>query len=219
MANDDYRPKQSPFNIIRVGHLPFGVSAKEISMMFEPFGTIQNLYLKRRVARDSQELLKNPFVILIFDNPESVNHIMASRPLYMGDCLLFIRRFMPITPQYPNDGFFAVRKILVRVPSTEENDQILPDDQTIVEYLSIVHGNILYFERLDDKTVLIQFDDYDPVDLCCLLRPHFINEQAIEIEKCSDEKQVRDQIESKRKYWKEIIISFECFFVFICLFI
>lgn len=215
MANDNYRPKESPFHIVRVGHLPFGVSAREISMAFEPFGIIKNLYLKRRIAKNSEVLLDNPFVILVFDNPECVNQIMASRPFYIRDCLLFVRRFMPITPEYPDDAFLTVRKIVVRVPSAE-NDSILPDDQTIVDYLSVVNGTIVFFERLDDRTVLIQFDDYDPVDRCCLMRPHFINDQLIEIEKCSDENQVRYRIECQRKYWKEMIISFE---TYVCIYL
>lgn len=209
MANDDPRPKEPAFNMIRVGNLPFGVSAREISSLFERFGTIKRLHLKRRVAKDSEELLRNPFVILIFDRAECVDEIMASRPFYIGDSLLFIRRFMPITPEYPADAFLTVRKILVRTPS-EENDQILPDDQTIVEYLSsVTNGNIVFFERLDDRTVLVQFDDYDPVDLCCLLRPHFMNNQPVEIEKCRDEQQVRQRIESERKYPQKSILSFE----------
>ena len=209
MANDDPRPKEPAFNIIRVGNLPFGVSAREITSLFEPFGTVKKLHLKRRVAKDSEELLRNPFVILIFEQAESVDEIMASRPFYLGDSLLFIRRFMQITPEYPDDAWLTVRKILVHTPS-EENDK------TIVEYLSsITNGNIVFFERLDDRTFLVQFDDYDPVDLCCLLRPHFINNQPVEIKKCRDEKQVRQRIEFERKYPQKIILSFRNFYLYL----
>lgn len=203
MANDDPRPKESPFKIIRAGNLPVGVSKRDISALFEPFGRIVKFYLKRRIAKDSPILLRNPFVILIFDRAECVDQIMASRPFYIGDSLLFIRRFMPITPEYPDDAHLTVRKILVRTPSTE-NDQVLPDDQAIVAYLSSrTGGNIAFFERLNDRIVLVQFEDYDSVDLCCLLRPHFISNQPIEIEKCRDEDQVRQQIESEQKYSQE----------------
>jgi len=201
MADNYYQSVEPIFNLIRVGHLPYGVTAKEISALFEPFGTIKNLYLKRRVAKDSAVFLANPFVILVFDKPESVDQIMASRPFYMGDCLLFIRRFMPNNPKYPHEAFLSVNKILIRTPS-EQNDEILPGNQSIIDYLIPANGKIEYFERLDDKTVLVQFDDYDPVDICCLSRPHFIKNQLVEIEKCSDEEQVRHRIEFQ-KYKKK----------------
>jgi RNA recognition motif-containing protein len=197
MAENNYRTLEPNSNVLRVGHLPYEVTAKDISAFFESFGTIKNLYLKRRAAKDSTIYLANPYVVLVFDNSESVDQIMAARPLYMGDCLLFVRRFIPHNPKYPHEAFLNVKKILIRTPS-EQNDEILPDDKSIVDYLIPANGNIVYFERLDDKTVLVQFDDYDPVDICCLSRPHFIKDQPVEIEKCSDEEQVRQRIKSQK---------------------
>jgi len=198
MADDNDQHTEQISNFIRVGHLPYGITAKEITTFFEPFGTVKKLHLKRRVTKDSPIFLPNPFVLLSFDESESIDQIMAARPFYMGDCRLFIRRCMPVTPKYPHEAFITVKKILVRTQS-EKNDEILPDDESIVEYLSRAGGNIEYFERLDDKTVLVQFDDYDPVDVCCLSRPHFIKNQPVEIEKCSDEQQVRHRLEFQQK--------------------
>jgi RNA recognition motif-containing protein len=182
MADDNYQHVEQSLNYIRVGHLPYGITAKEITAFFQPFGTVKNLHLKRRVNKDSPIFLPNPFVILSFDNPECIDQIMAARPFFMGDCRLFIRRFIPITPKYPNEAFLTVKKILIRTQS-EKDDEILPDDASIVEYLSRAGGNIEYFERLDNKTVLVQF----------------IKNQPVEIEKCSDEEQVRRQLEFQQK--------------------
>jgi hypothetical protein len=137
---------------------------------------------------------------------------MASRPFYMGDCQLFIRRFMPFTKKYPHDAFLTVKKILIRTES-EKTDEILPDNTSIVDYLTAAGGKIEYYERLDDKTVLVQFDDYDPVDLCCLARPHFIKNQPVEIEKCSNEEQVRRRVELQKylKYSKILIFNLHLF--------
>jgi hypothetical protein len=203
----DYRNQSVEwyYNQIRVGNLPFDVTAKEITSLFKSFGNIKNLFLKRRVAKDSPIRLPNPHVILIFDEAESVDQVMASRPFFMGDCQLFVRRCMPNTEKYPYEPFITVKKILIRTQS-EKNDEILPDDNSIVEYLTPFGGKIVYFERLDNKTVLVQFDDYDPVDLCCLWRPHFIRNQPVEIEKCSDEEQVRHRVEYQQKYKQYFII-------------
>jgi hypothetical protein len=203
MADDNDQSVEQLFNQIRVGHLPFGIAAKEITKLFEPFGIIRNLYLRRRIAKDSEILLPNPHVILVFEKSESVDQIMASRPFFMGDCRLFIRRVLPITPKYPHEAFLTVKKILIRTLSEKDNE-ILPDDNSIIEYLTQAGGKIEYYERLDNKTVLVQFDDYDPVDICCLWRPHFIKNQPVEIEKCSDEEQVRQRIEFQQKYFKKI---------------
>jgi len=158
----------------------------------------KKLYLKRRKSKDSSIFLANPYVILVFEKSESVDQIMAARPFFMDDRQLFIRRCIPITKRYPDEAFITVKKIIIRTQS-EKNDEILPDDKSIVEYLAPAGGKIEYFERLDDKTVLVQFDDYDPVDVCCLLRPHFIKNQLVEIEKCSNEEQVRHRIEFRQK--------------------
>jgi len=201
MADDDDQRGEQFSNHLRVGKLPYGVTAKEITALFEPFGTVMNLYLKRRVTKDSDVYLPHPSVTLVFDKSDSVDQIMAARPFVMGDCQLFVRRYLPTSQKYPSEAFITVRKILVRTKSYNDAE-ILPDDNSIVEYLSAAGGKIEYFERLDNKTVLVQFDDYDPVDICCLSRPHFIKNQPIEIEKCSDENLARYYIELEQKYKK-----------------
>jgi len=45
----------------------------------------------------------------------------------------------------------------------------------------------------------VEFDDYDPVDICCLSRPHFIADQMIEVEKCGDEEQARRRAQFRQK--------------------
>ncbi|CAF2911200.1 unnamed protein product [Rotaria sp. Silwood2] len=198
MADDYDRSVEYFLNQVRVGHLPYGITTKEVSAFFERFGPIINLFLKRRISRDSSVFLSHPYAFIVFDKSDSVDQVMAARPFFMGDCQLFVRRCLPITRKYPYEAFLTVKKILIRTES-EKNDEILPDDKTIIEYLTAANGKIEYFERLDNKTVLVQFDDYDPVDICCLSRPHLIKNQPVEIEKCSDEEQARLRIEFQQK--------------------
>ncbi|CAF3697605.1 unnamed protein product [Rotaria sp. Silwood1] len=198
MADDYDQPVEYFLNQVRVGNLPYGINTKDVSAFFEPFGTIRKLFVKRRISRDSSVFLSHPYVFIVFDKSDSVDYVMAARPFVMGDCQLFVRRCLPITRKYPHEAFLTVKKILIRSES-EKNDEILPDDKAIVEYLTPAGGKIEYFERLDDKTVLVQFDDYDPVDICCLSRPHIIKNQPVEIEKCSDEEQVRLRIKFQQK--------------------
>ncbi|UJR16341.1 hypothetical protein I4U23_003247 [Adineta vaga] len=186
------------YHYVRIENLPYGITAKDITSFFGIYGRVQRLFLKRRVAKDSQVLLTNPKVTLVFPNPESVDEIMASRPLVLGDCKLFIRRCLPLSQRYPLEAFITVTKILIRTKAENQHD-ILPDDTTIVNYLSQTGGKIEYFERLNDKTILVQFDDYDTVDYCCLSRPHFIGDQEIEIEKCTNEELARISIETQQK--------------------
>lgn len=205
MTDNNNQPIEPFLNYVRIGNLPYGITAKEITGYFDSFGVIKNLYLKRRINKDSPIFLPNPTVTLLYENPDSVDQIMAIRPLYIGDRKLFIRRVLPITPKYPHEAFLTIKKILIRTQS-DNNDDILPGNQSIVDYLAHAGGNIEYFERLNNKTILVQFDDYDPVDICCLSRPHFINNQPVEIEKCSDEDQVRQRLEFQEKYLKYIMI-------------
>jgi hypothetical protein len=183
-------------NILCVEKLPREVTRSQLAVFFEKFGYITNVYVKYRVAKESNIPLRNPCAKLIFENADSVDQIMASRPFYMGDHTLFLRRFISINPRYPREPFVTTGKMLVRAAS-DADDDLVPDGKTIVDYLQAIDGKIEYLERLDEKTVLVQFDDYDPVDQCCLMRPHYINHQLVEIEKCIDEEQVRAQVSSR----------------------
>lgn len=194
MADDNDRSVQSYFNQVRVGNLPYGIGANDVVTFFERFGPVKKKYMKYRISRESEVMLSHPYAFILFTNSESVDQVMATRPHFIGDCQLFVRRCLPITPKYPNEPFISTRKILLHTKSGDRNE-ILPDDETIMQYLSATGGKIQYFQRINDKTVLVQFGDYDPVDLCCLLRPHFIDKQPIEIEKYSDEKQVHALIQ------------------------
>ena len=199
MAEDYKHSVEYYLRQVRVGNLPYGISHREITSFFKPFGVITNLFLKRRVSKDSSIFLQNPFVFIVFDTQESVNQVMAARPFYMGDCQLFVRRCLPVLQKYPQEAFSTVRKILIRSES-ESNNRTIPDDESIVEYLKPLGGHIEYIERLNDETILVEFDDYDPIDLCCLLRPHFIKDQPIEITKCINEEQTRLQGECQQRY-------------------
>ncbi|CAF2604675.1 unnamed protein product [Rotaria sp. Silwood2] len=185
-------------NHVHVSNLPADVNAKRITDIFQQFGIIVKLYLKRRISRDSPISLPNPFVILIFEKRESVDKVLAGRPYFMNDNQLFVRRCLPITRRYPYEAYFNTNKILLRIPR-ENHNEILPDDNIIADYLKAAGGNVLRLERFEDKTVLVEFDDYDPVDICCLSRPHFINSQMIEIEKCRDEQQARRRAQFQQK--------------------
>ncbi|CAF1003071.1 unnamed protein product [Adineta ricciae] len=197
MVNSTEQTAEELRHYVRIENLPYGIAAKDISMYFKPYDRFTRFYLKRRVAKDSQVLLTHPRVTVAYDNPDIVDEIMMNRPYQIGDCKLFLRRCLPISKKHPLEAFVTVRKMIIRT-KTEHPHDILPDDMSIIEYLSPAGGKIEYFERLDDQTVLVQFDDYDPVDICCLSRPHFIGSQEIEMEKCLDEKLVRASIEKKQ---------------------
>ncbi|CAF1456593.1 unnamed protein product [Rotaria magnacalcarata] len=198
MAADHDQVAEDFLNQIRVGHLPFGITTKEVAVFFERYGKIEKLFIKRRISRDSSVFLTHPYVFIVFEKSDSVDQVMTARPFFIDDCELFVRRCLPLTKKYPYEAFITVEKILLHTVS-ERDDEILPDEKSIFDYLTLTGGKIKYSERLDNKTVLVQFDDYDPVDICCLSRPHFINNQLVEIEKCSDEDQVRLQIEFQKK--------------------
>ncbi|CAF0916535.1 unnamed protein product [Rotaria sordida] len=185
-------------NHVHVSNLPIDVNAKRITDIFQQFGIIIKLYLKRRISKDSPISLPNPFVILVFEKKANVDKVLAGRPYFMNDNQLFVRRCLPITRRYPYEAYVNTNKILLRIPR-ENHDAILPDDNIIIDYLKAAGGKILRLEKFEDRTVLVEFDDYDPVDVCCLSRPHFINGQMIEIEKCRDEQQARRRAQFRQK--------------------
>jgi hypothetical protein len=185
-------------NHVYIGNLPVDVNAKRISDIYGQFGVIVKLFLRRRTSRDSSILLPNPFVILVFERQESIDKIMAGRPYFMNDRQLFVRRCLPITRRYPYEKYVTTNKMLVRIPR-ENHEDILPNDEIIADYLKAAGGQILRLERWEDITVFIEFDDYDPVDVCCLSRPHFIANKIVEIEKCADEQQARRQAQFRQK--------------------
>ncbi|CAF1270820.1 unnamed protein product [Rotaria magnacalcarata] len=183
---------------LHVSNLPADINAQHITDVFQDFGIITKLYLKRRISKHSSISLPNPFVILVFERRESIDKIMSERPFFISDHQLFVRRCLPITRRYPYEIHLNTNKILVRIPR-ENHDEILPCDKIIMDYLKAAGGEILRLERFEEQTILVEFDDYDPVDICCLSRPHFIKNQLIEIEKCRDEEQARRRAQFRQK--------------------
>lgn len=186
------------FNHVCVSNLPPDINARRIIDVFQEFGNIPKLYLKRRVSKYSPIFLTNPFVILIFERPESVNKVMANRPYFMDDHPLFVRRCLPMTGRYPYEKYFITNKILLRI-SRGHPDEVLPNDEVIRDYLKTAGGKILRLERFEEQTILVEFDDYDTVDICCMKQPHLINGQMIEIEKCRNEEQARHYARFRQK--------------------
>jgi RNA recognition motif-containing protein len=184
--------------VVNIGNLPIDVTTKQVNDLFGRFGVIVNVYFRRRTSKDSNVLLPNPNAFLTFQKQESIDKIMAERPHIMNDIELSVNRCLPITRRYPYERYTVTNKMLVRVPK-ENHEEILPNDQMIIDYLKPAGGQIIRFEKWEEKTVFVEFDDYDPVDVCCLSRPHSIANQIIEVEKCSDEEQARLRAQFRQK--------------------
>ena len=185
-------------NQIQIDNLPTNINVKQIINLFDRFGVILSENLRHRTLRNSSVILSQPFIILIFDKRESIDEIMSHRPHFLDDYQLFIHRCLPITRRYPYESQITTNKILLRIPH-ENHQDILPKDHLIREYLKTISSQIIRFDRFDEKNVLIEFDDYDPVDICCLSRPHWIDNQLIEIEKCYDEQVARRRAQYQQK--------------------
>lgn len=192
------QPVEQFHNRIYIANLPAAINAKQIREIFGRYGVIIRFYLRRRRCRDSPVLLSNPFVVLIFEERQSIDQIMSARPHFLKDHELLVRRCLPITRRYPYESYTITNKMLVRIPQ-ENHEEILPKDDRIRRYFQNLAGDILRLERLEEQTVLIEFDDYDSVDVCCLSRPHSVNHQILEVEKCTDEHQARRRAQFRQK--------------------
>lgn len=199
MAHENDQSAEELARFVKISNLPFNTSRNRVHNLFERYGAILIIYMKHRVSKNSNVRLANPRVSIGFEHADSVDRIMAARPIFIDDHELFVCRCLPITRRYPAEPFNTVSKLIVRTKAENPAD-ILPADKTITEYLSLSGGKIDYCQRLNDTTVLVQFDDYDSVDVCCLARPHFINGQEIEIEKCLNENIARGDANVQQKY-------------------
>ncbi|CAF0838711.1 unnamed protein product [Adineta ricciae] len=185
-------------NQIQIDNLPTNINVEQITNLFDRFGMILSANLKHRRSRNSSVILSQPFIILIFDKRESIDEIMSHRPYFLDDYQLFVHRCLPITRRYPYESQTTTNKILLRIPH-ENHQDILPKDHLIREYLNTISSQITRFDRFDEKNVLIEFDDYDQVDIFCLSRPHWIDNQLIEIEKCYNEQLARRRAQYQQK--------------------
>ena len=193
------QPIDEFYNKIHVGNLPPTITGKELNQFFRRFGHLIQLKLNRRSSKSSTLLRENPSAVLKFEYRSSVDRVMAERPHLIGGHPLAINRCLPITRRYPYEPFERVNRLVIR-PSIDDEQKTLPSNDRIKLYLEeTVGGHRIHFERLDDQTILVEFDDYDPVDLCCLLRPHFIDQQLVEVEKCLDGQQLRRQVQMRAK--------------------
>lgn len=185
------QPIEEFYNKIYVGNLPSTINGKQLNNFFRRFGHVIQMKINRNPSKLSATLK--------FEYRSSIDQLMANRPHFIDDQQIFVNRCLPITRRYPYEPFERLNRLVLR-PSIDDKHRILPQNERIQNYFNEnIGGNLIQIERLDDETILIQFDDYDPVDLCCLLRPHFIDQQIIEVEKCSDEQQIRRQVQIRAK--------------------
>lgn len=182
---------------IHVSNLPPDFTTNGITDLFAQFGIIARMHAQQRLSHRSPYLPPTPSVILHFESRDSVDRLMAERPFLFHDHQLFVRRCLPTTRRYPYEAYLVTNKILLRVRQ-EDHQSVLPKNDAVVEYLTGIVDQIIRLERFDEKTMLIEFDDYDSVDVCCLSRPHLIDGQIVEIEKCPDEQRARQ----RALYWQ-----------------
>jgi hypothetical protein len=191
MSNGVRQTTSANFKVVCVRQLPSDVTEKDIMHIFQQFGTLLNIHLKPYVKKGSKDRLTHPFAHVTYEFRESVDKLMASRPILMGMQEVYVRRVVPKNRTDLRVAPGQIKQILIR-PQYGGHDEILPEQNVILDYLQkTVAGHVERYERLDDRTVLIEFDDYDSVDLCSMIENHLINNQPIVIEACLNEDDAR----------------------------
>lgn len=184
-----------PETIITVWNLPQNVRARDINDVFEKFGIVKNLSLKRRTAKHSTFLLKNPYVVLVFNDSTIVDEIMRSRPFTICNANVFVRRY---TPRMQRDLSKSIRTPvnIVVTPELVGGDIQLPGNTSMREYFSRF-GKIERLERVDQYHAFIEFSDYDSVDVCTYQKSHEIEKQPICVYAYDNEPYIRCEIEKR----------------------
>jgi len=156
------------------------ITNDDLKTYYEQFGALSDC----KIQVDKQTQKSRGFAFVKFVKASMVDEAMSSRPHEIKGITLEPRRSAPREYAQKPESRYVCKQIFV---GNLKDDKISED--ALKEYFS----NYGVVEKVDipllkdsDKRrgfAVLDFDDYDPVDVCCFKRTHFIEGARVEVSK------------------------------------
>ncbi|CAF1169629.1 unnamed protein product [Adineta ricciae] len=159
---------------ICIGVVSYQTEPHNLLTYFEQFGPINHYSFSSPSG--------GGYVFITYENVESVNRCMVNRPHRVDGRYLHVKRAIPYTAEYPQEHIELSRDIMIISDFLDIDDNFLKE---LREYFSS-YGTIYackYCHEANFDYFLVEFADYDQVDRVILDKPHYFNQQELQLMK------------------------------------
>lgn len=175
------------YHSLYVGNLSRDIRTKELVQYVEQFGQVDQCQL----FEANQRRWSN-FSFVLMRTPDSINRLMSTRPHYLDNRRLYLKRCLP--EQYSNKvaHFISTENVIIQFKNNDKQQIDQPDfnEEHIRTYFQ-TYGNILNLILLKNNRCVIEYSDYDSVDCILLDAPHYFNSSELQIDKYYTSEQIK----------------------------
>jgi heterogeneous nuclear ribonucleoprotein A1/A3 len=162
-----------------VGGLSLQTTEEALKEFYSQYGTITDCV----VMKDPTTRRSRGFGFVTFTSMDEVDKAMKARPHLIDGKTVDPKRAVPREASQKNEANISTKRLYVSGVRDEHNEKEFQD------YFS-KYGTVEKVEIIKDKNTgkyrgfaFISFDDYDPVDKCCLERQHMILNHRCDVKK------------------------------------
>jgi len=178
-----------------IGGLTSSTTNDIIKEHFSKWGTLTDCV----VMKDSQSKKSRGFGFVSYQSPTMVDEAMVHRPHVIDGKEVEVKRAVPRESVNKPENHISVKKLYVNGIKEDHTEEMLK------EHFS-KFGTVSDVDIIKDKGTgkkrgfaFVQFNDYDPVDKCVLLRSHVINDKRCDVKKALSRDEMRKAEQQERE--------------------
>ncbi|CAF1104756.1 unnamed protein product [Rotaria sordida] len=170
-----------------IGNLSADIRRKELCQYLEHFGQVDECQLF-----EANHRRWTCFAFILMRTPDSINQLMSTRPHFLDNRRLYIKRALPDQCSNKIEHFLTSENVLIQFKNSENQEINEPDfnEENIRNYFQ-TYGNILNLYLLKNNRCVIEYSDYDSVDCIILDSPHYFNSHELHIDKYYSTEQLK----------------------------
>jgi len=188
--NNDKETEQ--FRKLFIGGLSLSTTEEKLRDYFEQWGELVDVV----VMKDRHSNRSRGFGFVTYRDPEMVDAAQASRPHHIDGKTVEAKRAMPREESNHPESHATVNRLFVG--SLRKDARVDDLREYFSKFGQVTDCEIVCWKESGESRGFgfVTFEDYDPVDKIMLYKPHFLNNNRMEVKKALSKEQINDM---KRK--------------------
>uniref|UniRef100_A0A914YJ72 RRM domain-containing protein n=1 Tax=Panagrolaimus superbus TaxID=310955 RepID=A0A914YJ72_9BILA len=185
-SNGNVKDKDEQYRKLFVGGLSLQMTEEDLRAFYSQYGNITDCV----VMKDPHTRRSRGFGFVTFTSMDEIDKAMNARPHVIQDKTIDPKRAVPREASQKNEANMSTKRLYVSGVRDDHNEKAFE------EYFS-KYGGVDKVEIIKDKSTgkyrgfaFISFDDYDPVDKCCLERQHMILNHRCDVKKALSKEEI-----------------------------
>ncbi|CAF1023562.1 unnamed protein product [Rotaria magnacalcarata] len=170
-----------------IGNLSADIRRKELCQYLEHYSQVDECQLF-----EANHRRWTCFAFVLMRTPDSINRLMSTRPHYLDNRRLYLKRALPDQCSNKIEHFLTSESVLIHFKDLKNQEIHEPNfnDENIRNYFQ-TYGYILNLYLLKNNRCVIEYNDYDSVDCIILDSPHYFNSHELQIDKYYSTEQLK----------------------------